>query len=114
MVGLGPVVADQAPVGQYLVLPATGLRAVERWRQGGARRGDLPEVGVEIPSQVIEFQCAAAGLRLKVPPAHTPTGVRDFIPLPPILMVSAAQFPKARSTAARRRNFRLVGCAPFK
>ena len=32
----------------------------------------VPEVGVEMPSQVIELQCAAAGLRPKVPPAHTP------------------------------------------
>ncbi len=74
----------------------------------------MPEVGVEMPSQVIELQCAAAGLRPKVPQAHIPTGVRDFIPLPPILTVSAAQSPKARGTAARRRDFRLVGCAHFK
>ena len=74
----------------------------------------VPEVGVEMPSQVIELQCAAAGLRPKVPQAHIPTGVRDFIPLPPILTVSAAQSPKARGTAARRRDFRLVGCAHLK
>ena len=74
----------------------------------------VPEVGVEMPSQVIELQCAAAGLRPQVPQAHIPTGVRDFIPLPPILTVSAAQSPKARGTAARRRDLRHVGCAPFK
>ena len=50
----------------------------------------MPEVGVEMPSQLIELQCPAVGLRLKVPPTHTPTGLRNACIVPPAQMVSAA------------------------
>ena len=50
----------------------------------------VPEVGVEIPPQLVDLQCPAAGLRLKVPPGHTPAGLRHACAIPPAQMVSAA------------------------
>lgn len=94
--------------------PRDGARAAEFQRTAILEGLMVPEVGVEIQSQLIELKCHAAVLRLKVPPGHTPAGLRDFILLPPILTVSAAQFRKVRRIIARRRNFRLVGCVPFK
>lgn len=43
----------------------------------------VPEVGVEIPSQLIELQCPATCLRPKVPTGHTPTGLRHACVIPP-------------------------------
>ena len=65
-------------------------RTLSNARAKKAEEAGLPEVGVEMPPQLIELQCPAAGLRLKVPPDHTPTGLRHACVVPPAQMVSAA------------------------
>ena len=50
----------------------------------------VPEVGVEIPPQLVELSRHVAGLQLKAPPGDTPTGFGHACVVPPDEMVSAA------------------------